>query len=312
MPGRPDLLEPPVHLAPSTGRRSTLRTSAMRPRPGQRRRPTWIVTGPVALGLVAAVALGLSSPNGTVTSPVTTLPTRSVQPLSPQPSSDQPNVSPTTSPVAGPSGPTQCGTPSGRNPTSGATATPPQVAPVVPGWQPVEGRGFVAFDVPPGWSIESPSAIAKLGNAGGPHEMVLMHYPATYNRGACDATSTTYRPKAGFVSRRGQTAGRPAEAILASRARVAGAHAGGSASPVDSRQVSAVRVAGASITADVATTVLTVTEPGDCPTPRMSITAVSFAVEGQIMVSMLYGDQGVPDALPQDVATQVITSLRPI
>ena len=254
--------------------------------------------------LVVAVVLGLVYTKRTGTT--VALPLRSATP-SASPSASQPSDTPTDS-----GSPTSSDTPSAGTPTSGATAIPPKVAPVVAGWQTVEGREFVAFDVPPDWKIEAPSVLTGFETSGGPHQTVIMHNPATYGRGACSGASSTYRAKAGFVSPKGQPAGTAARNISAQWATVAGVKADGSRSPVGPTRLSTVRIAGGSITANVATTVLTVTEPGDCPAPTMSFTAVSFDVKGQVVVFMLYGDQGVADALPQNVATTIISSLRPI
>lgn len=256
--------------------------------------------------MAVAVALGLVLTHRPEATRVTTLPTRSVAP-----SADQPSDTP-SNPSGSPSAPPGAGTPSPSSPSPRATATPPQVAAVVPGWQAVESREFVAFDVPPDWKIESPSLLSGFETSGGPHQTVIMHNSATYKRGACDGQSSTYRAKAGFVSPKGQTAGTAAKEISARWATVAGVQTDGSSSPVGPTQVSTAKIAGGSITAAVATTVLTVVEQGDCPAPRMSFTAVSFSVKGQVVVFMLYADRGVSDALPEDIATQVISSLRPI
>lgn len=283
------------------------------PPSGRSRAPLWVVAALVAVLLVGAVGLSVVYADRSEPPPVTRLPTRSATPAPTDPSRTPPSdPTPTAAPTAAPPTATL---PTPTRPTPGrpgATATPPQVAPVVPGWQAVEGREFVAFDVPPDWNVESPTALTGFEASGGRPQIVIVHNTATYRKGACDGAPSTYRAKAGFVSVKGQTAGTAATAISAQWAKVAGVHEDGSDSPVGPTQVSTVQIAAGTIAATVATTVLTVTEPGDCPAPAMSFTAVSFSVKGQVVVFILYADQGVADALPDDVAAQVISSLRPI
>jgi len=76
--------------------------------------------------------------------------------------------------------------------------------------------------------------------------------------------------------------------------------------------VTTIKVAAGSVEATAATTVLTIPQPQPCQAPWMTFTAVSFEVKGRVVVFMLYLDQGVADALPADVATRILGSLRPI
>ncbi len=254
--------------------------------------------------LVVAVVGGVVFVNRSTT-PVTTLPTRAVSPSADQPSHTPSDSSSSPTPTDNPSN-------SAGTPTSGVTAIPPPATPVVAGWKAVEGREFVAYDVPPDWKIGAPSLLTGFETSGGPHQTVIMHNPATYKQGACGGKASTYRAQTGFVSPKGEPAGAAAKSISRRWATVAGVKADGSPSPLGATQVSTVKIAGGTITADVATTVLTVTEPGNCAAPTMSFTAVSFDVKGQVVVFMLNGDHGVADALPQAIANTVISSLRPI
>jgi hypothetical protein len=258
-----------------------------------------LIVGVVVGVLVAAVAVAgiffVSRDTGQPTSPRTIAgPTQT----SPGTTSSPPRPSQSSAPR----------TPT-RTPSTQPTPSPPDVPAVVPGWTAVESRELVAYDVPPDWKVEEGSLLTGFQAPGG---LVIMHNSATFKDGACPADSSSSRGRAGLVSPKGQPAKEAAAAISKQWAEVAALDDGGTGATVGGTTVTTVTVAAGSTEATAATTVLTIPHPQPCQAPSMTFTAVSFEVKGQVVVFMLYLDQGMPDALPQDVAARIIGSLRPI
>ncbi len=260
--------------------------------------PWWLLAAGTVVVLVVATALiGIFVVKRDGRDARTASPVRS---LTAPPTRAQPRTTPAPGPTA-------------SAPTPSSTPSLPSVPPVVPGWSAVASRERVAYDVPPEWKVESPTLLTGFETSGGAHEVVTMHNAATFKPGACTGTPTSYRARAGLVSPKGQRAESAAAEISRQWATVAGVHTDGSASPISETSVSPVKIAGGTLDATMATTTLTVTEPDSaCPAPTMTFTAVSFVRDGALVVFMLYADQGVPDALPLDVATKVVGSLRPV
>lgn len=250
--------------------------------------------------LVAAVAVGgilivsrdnrTSGPARTIAGATPTASSASASPAAPRqsPTSRTPSRSPTLAP---------------------ATPSPSQVPAVVPGWTAVESRELVAYDVPSDWTVEDGSLLVGFQASDG---LVIMHNSATYKDDVCPGTGSSSRGRAGLVSAKQPQARQAAPAVSEQWAKVAASDDGGTGASVGTTTVSTVKVAGGSIEATAASTVLTIPHPEACQAPSMTFTAVSFEVRGRVVVFMLYLDQGVADALAQDVAAGVIGSLRPI
>lgn len=178
----------------------------------------------------------------------------------------------------------------------------------------MQGRELVAFDVPTDWTVRPPTTLVGFETSGGPLQVVVMHDVALLRAG-CGTSGS--RAGAGFVSADGGSPATLARDVATRWATVAGVRKDGTRSPVSRAAQSTVRLAGGSVSARVATVTLTVEEPGDCPAPSMtftavSFTAVSFTVGGVPVAFMLHADQEVGDALPTTVAARVISSLRPV
>ncbi len=262
--------------------------------------PWWLLAAGTVVVLVLATALiGIFVVKRDGRDARTASPVRTPS-LTAPPTRAQPRTAPAPGPTA-------------SAPRPSSTPSLPSVPPVVPGWSAVPSRELVAYDVPPEWKVESPGLLTGFETSGGAHEVVSMHNAATFKPSACTGAPTSYRARAGLVSPKGQRAESAAAEISRQWATVAGVHKDGSASPIGEMTVSPVKIAGGTLDATMATTTLTVTEPDSaCPAPTMTFTAVSFVRDGALVVFMLYADQGVPDALPQDAATKVVGSLRPV
>ena len=218
-----------------------------------------------------------------------------------------PTARPSSTPSAGSSQSPSPGS-STRNPGAPGAA-PTQVPAVVPGWSAVESRELVVYDVPPDWSVEQGSLLVGFQAAAG---LVIMHNSATYQDRTCPGDASSSRGRAGLVSTKESSPRGAAAAASEQWAKVAASDDGGPGASVGDTSVTTIKVAAGSVEATAATTVLTIPQPQPCQAPAMTFTAVSFEVEGRVVVFMLYLDQGVADALPADVATRILGSLRPI
>lgn len=194
-------------------------------------------------------------------------------------------------------------------PRAAPTPSPPQVPAVVPGWSAVDSRELVAYDVPPDWSVEQGSLLVGFQAEAG---LVIMHNSACYQDRACPGDASSSRGRAGLVSTKESSPRQAAAAASEQWAKVAASDDGGPGASVGDTSVTTIKVAAGSVEATAATTVLTIPQPQPCQAPSMTFTAVSFEVKGRVVVFMLYLDQGVADALPADVATRILGSLRPI
>ena len=188
----------------------------------------------------------------------------------------------------------------------------PDVKPTIPGWQPVaDPRTSIAYDLPPGWKVESPSVLVGFEDESGPR--VAMHAVGTYQYEACPDVSGSYRGRTGIW-------GDPMKDIDPRDAAEVGARLWATAAaevPKDDPSVprpQAKRITLASgLQAWKAT--ITITPPdGACSAPEVKFTTVSFippTADGAVLFVM-YNDQGVPDALPGEAADKIISTLRPI
>lgn len=191
---------------------------------------------------------------------------------------------------------------------------PGQVPSVVPGWTTVVGRKLVAFDVPSSWAVENGDTLVgfETHSMSDAPQLVVMRDVASYLNGACPHLEASSRGRAGFVVA-GDLAGPDAAAEISQRwAYVVSVDSGGERPRLGATTTTPVLVAGGTIAAVEATTILTITHPRPCQAPAMAFTAVSFHVAGQLVVFMLYTDEGVADSLRPEVARRILTSLRPV
>ncbi|MDQ3577951.1 MAG: hypothetical protein M3443_10210 [Actinomycetota bacterium] len=206
--------------------------------------------------------------------------------------------------------------PSTTSRASGAPRTPSSVDeitidPVIVGWQGVWSyKENVAYDVPTEWQIDSPGVIVGFeDNTGKP--TAVMHGVSTYRPEACPTVDGSYRGRIGLVTADKldptDAAGRGAKLF----ADAAALNADGTKAPVTFTEPVPTKVNQGKIEAMMATATLTVTKPGECPSPTVQFTSVAFKAGAKTALFMMYMDQGVPDALPKEIADQIISSLRP-
>ncbi|SDC32113.1 hypothetical protein [Actinokineospora iranica] len=203
---------------------------------------------------------------------------------------------------------------SSPRPTTSTTPTDVsqiKVDPVISGWQgvlsPKEG---VAYDVPKDWEVEKPSVIVGFDdNEGKP--TAVMHGVSTYKPEACADVKGSYRGHVGFVSAGTAEPERAARNGAKLFADAAALNADGSKAPVTVTDPVPAKVDHGKIDAVSATATLTVNQPGECSSPTVLFTTVAFKNGANTVLFMMYMDQGTPDALPADIAAQVVSSIRP-
>jgi hypothetical protein len=199
-------------------------------------------------------------------------------------------------------------------PTTDTTPLSPediQTDPVIPGWQGVlSPRDKAAYDTPPDWQVESPGTIVGFeDNEGKP--VALMHGVATYKPDACPDSPGSYRGHVGFVTADDLDPKKAAPGAAKLFADAAALNEDGTKARVTVSAPTPVKVAQNSIDAVRASATLTNDKPDGCDAPSIEFTAIAFKTGGQTGLFMMYMDQGTADALPADVAEQVISSVRP-
>ncbi|WP_424185525.1 hypothetical protein ACOBQX_27080 [Actinokineospora sp. G85] len=203
-----------------------------------------------------------------------------------------------------------------RPTTSARPSTPSNVEDilvesVVTGWQGVLSyKEGVAYDVPKDWKVATPDTIVGFAdNEGKP--TAVMHGVTTYKPDACTAVKGSNRGNAGFVTAGQTEIERAAVNGVKLFAEAASLNPDNTKAPVQLSEPSPTKVAAGKVDAVTATAVMTVDQPGECPSPTVKFTSVAFKNGENTMLFMLYHDQGTPDALPDDVVTKIIQSIRP-
>lgn len=199
-------------------------------------------------------------------------------------------------------------------PTAAVPSLPLTSPTAVAGWSTVKGREQVAFDVPADWTVEAADTFAGFDSHSMTEapQLVVMHDLASYRSGACPHLQASSRGRAGFVVP-GDLAGPDAAAEISEKwAYVVSLDNAGERPRVGPTTVTPVLVDGGTIPAVEATTIVSIIHPEPCQPPAMAFTAVTLHVAGQLVVFVLYTDEGVADSLGPDVARRIITSLRPV
>lgn len=204
-------------------------------------------------------------------------------------------------------------TPRTSRPVPLVTPIPPPVAAVVPGWQTVEGREFVAYDVPPDWRVEGGDQLTGYEyHDPSDARLVVMHNVASYLPGVCPGRAASNRARTGFVVPAELGPHEAAPELSARWASVAALDQGGREAVVSPTQTVTTVIADGTITATESTTLVSFPVPAVCQAGGMAFTAVSFEVKGEVVVFMIHTDERVADSLAPVVVNRVIASLRPV
>lgn len=195
------------------------------------------------------------------------------------------------------------------SPSTSSTKRYTEVEPYVAGWQPVVGpREGAAFDVPDGWTIETPDTLAGFEDGNG--RQVLMHSTATYREGECKEGS--YRGGAGFMTA-GEADPKEAPQVVAKMWATAAGEL-----PEDSPKVTATAPKRVTI-ADgkyAWLSTATVKDPvkSECAPPSLKVIAVGFTPSsgGKTAMFVMHLDTDVDDELPAADAKKIIGSLRAV
>src|SRR5699024_9449872 len=153
-----------------------------------------------------------------------------------------------------------------------------------------DSRTSVAYDVPGGWKVESPTVLVGFEDESGPR--TAMHAVTTYKDEACPGVSGSSRGHAGIM-------GSPMEDIAPRRAAEAGAKLWATAAAEIPKDDPSVKPEVRRISLDSGrkawTATATVAPPGDgdCSAPKIKFTTVSFKPRGGdgAVLFILYTDQ---------------------
>jgi hypothetical protein len=190
--------------------------------------------------------------------------------------------------------------------------------PVVSGWKPVVSDDHpFAFDVPPDWTVEEPGVIVGFEAPGG--ELLSLHGVARFKSNFCRYLDVSSRAQAGFTSiRADEVTGmrEAAEETVLRWAEAAYSSADFAKQPrVTVTKAQPVPVFGGSVEAMEMTATVRPVEPNACSPPSVALTAVVLPLNAdtdamRYHVHLTLADQETADALPADVAAQIIGSIR--
>jgi hypothetical protein len=193
-----------------------------------------------------------------------------------------------------------------------------ETRPVVAGWKPVVSDDHpFAFDVPPDWTVESPGVIVGFEAPGG--ELLSLHGVARFKSNFCPHLDVSSRAQAGFTAIRADevTGMREAgEETLLRWAEAAYSSADFAKQPrVTVTKAQPVQVFGGGVEAMEMTATVRPVEPNACSPPSVAITAVVLPLSAdadamRYHVHLTLADQETADALPAEVTTKIIGSIR--
>ena len=220
---------------------------------------------------------------------------------------------PTASPGA--LGESSSPTPGSATPGSPAPGTSPSVRPRIAGWQGVASVNHdLAYDVPPGWQLKSPSTIVGFEDDDG-KPLAAMSGAAGIERGDCttvrsgvsggEAPDTSASAKlsdlpgtAQYGARRWANAGYKPKNGRAPTVRLSGP-----------TRVTLGGVTGYQVTANVTVN----GRRGTCDPPSAVVYAVAFpSTKGDPVLFVCYADRGIPNATSDQDIRRVISTLRPL
>ncbi|MGF6883458.1 hypothetical protein ABIA39_004882 [Nocardia sp. GAS34] len=187
---------------------------------------------------------------------------------------------------------------------------------VTPGWQGVLSREQqVAYDVPPGWTVQTPGTFSGYQDASG-KLTTTMHAVTIYKQHVCPQNQGIDRGMVGFMpigpSDPRQAAVEDGKLWAQNAAVDSSDSVSGPASAVKviASPAHSVSLDRGAIKAWQAVTSAPV-HPGACLPPRVQVTTVAFANRGNTVLFVAVMDEGVADAAPAGDITAIIASLRP-
>ena len=196
-------------------------------------------------------------------------------------------------------------------PTTTASRKP--LDPRVPGWQTANStRRNVAYDIPKSqWTKSDPDEITGMGPSDG--DFVTGTGAAYYMKGYC--TSATSAVRAGTAVTANDTEGPDQSAPDTAKhwATVAYKSDSGQAPDVKSEPSQQIKIADGKVAATLSIADVTSppsTNPCTPPTAKVYAAAVSTSNSGSVIL-VLFADQGVPNALSNNDAMKIMTSMRP-
>jgi hypothetical protein len=195
-----------------------------------------------------------------------------------------------------------------RSATLTSAPTPARPAPTVGGWQvAISGKRSLAYDVPPDWKVLDEDAIIGFEDASGPK--VGMSGASTYKEGYCAAEPHAWRAGAGFSGYQDTDLGVVATDAAGKWGRFGYLGQDNAQPRVDVAAPERIEVNG--ISGVYATSTVKVTAPTACSPPTAKVHAVALpATGGGSYVFVLFADQQVPDAVPDDLARKIINTIR--
>ncbi|MEU6129097.1 hypothetical protein ABZ805_07980 [Saccharopolyspora sp. NPDC047091] len=189
--------------------------------------------------------------------------------------------------------------------TSAPTSAGPPPEPLEPGWQavPVPKRN-AAYDVPPGWELQSPGSLVGFGET--EDDPVTVSGVALYQHGYCPDRSGSFRGLAGATARRGPDAA----AIATDMARRFSELAYGADARIELTPPQPAVLPGGLPGHKVVATVFPA--PAACGSPSAVVNVLTTdGSGGTAVVHVAAADQEVPDAVTPDVLDRITASVRP-
>jgi hypothetical protein len=160
--------------------------------------------------------------------------------------------------------------------------------------------------VPPDWELKDEDAIIGFEDASGPK--VGMSGASTYKEGYC-AESNGWRAGAGFTGYQDSDLGVVATDAAGKWGRFGYLGEGDAQPRVDVAAPDTITVNG--INGVYATATIDVTAPTACSPPTAKVHAVALpAASGGSYAFVLFSDQGVPDAISDQLARKIIHTIR--
>lgn len=214
------------------------------------------------------------------------------------------NTEPNPSTSTTPSGPPAS---TSRPPLTSSQVARPE--PVVPGWQvAVSGKRKLAYDVPPGWKIVPDEQIVGFEDAAG-EPQVGMSGAALYQDGYCSEADASWRGGTGFTGYRDNDLALVATDAAGKWARFGYLGPNGEEPVVSVGAASDFTVNG--VDGAYAKATVQITAPAPCAPPTAVVHTFALPAAEGSYVFIVVADQGVPDALTDDLATQIIRTIRP-